>query len=222
MKIGLISDVHATLQPLREALAIFESEGVEMILCAGDVAGYGKQLEETVQVLIDSRCRVVMGNHDLWWLERSGHDLEGFTAAYLSNLPAVIEFKAAGKMIYMVHASPPDSFMDGIKLLDEKAALIQQEKHSWSCCLRDFHCDVLVVGHTHQVFAEQLGNPLVINPGSTLFNHTCAVLTLPDMSVQIVPLSQKDPVLSWNWGMEAAAWGRVSSASNAKARKRKV
>ena len=118
MKIGLISDVHAILKPLREALAIFESEGVETILCAGDVAGYGKQLDETVQALIDSRCRVIMGNHDLWWLERSGHDLEGVTAAYLSNLPAVIEFKAAGKMIYMVHASPPDSFMDGIKLLD--------------------------------------------------------------------------------------------------------
>jgi putative phosphoesterase len=222
MKIGLISDVHATLQPLREALAIFESEGVEMILCAGDVAGYGKQLEETVQALIDSRCRVVMGNHDLWCVERSGIDLEGISASYLRNLPAVIEFKAAGKVIYMVHASPPDSLMDGIKLLDENAILLQQEKHSWSCCLRDFHCDVLVVGHTHQVFAEHLGNPLVVNPGSTLFNHTCAILNLPEMTVQIVPLSHKDPVLSWNWGMEAAAWGRAKPESNAKVRRRKA
>jgi len=222
MKIGLISDVHATLQPLREALAIFESEGVEMILCAGDVAGYGKQLEQTVQALIDSRCRVVMGNHDLWCLERSGIDLEGVSAAYLRNLPAVIEFNVAGKTIYMVHASPPDSFMDGIKLLDENAALVQQEKHSWSCCLRDFQCDVLVVGHTHQVFAEQLGNPLVINPGSTLFNHTCAILTLPAMTVQIFPLNGKTPVLSWNWGMEAAAWGRGKPVTNAKTRRRKV
>ena len=163
-----------------------------------------------------------MGNHDLWYLERSGIDLEGVSAAYLRNLPAVIEFKAAGKVIYMVHASPPDSFMDGIKLLDEKAALIQQEKHSWSCCLRDFYCDVLVVGHTHQVFAEPLGNPLVINPGSTLFNHTCAILTLPAMTVQIVPLSQKDPVLSWNWGMEAAAWVKAKPVSKIKARNRKA
>lgn len=222
MKVGLISDVHATLQPLREALALFEDEGVETILCAGDVAGYGKQLDETVQALIDSRCRVVMGNHDLWWLERSGFDLEGVAASYLGNLPAVIEFKAAGKMIYMVHASPPDSLMDGIKLLDEKAALIQQERHSWSCCLRNFHCDVLVVGHTHQVFAEQLGNPLVINPGSTLFNHTCAILTLPEMRVQVFPLSGKNPVLSWNWGMEAAAWVKANPVSNAKERKRKA
>jgi putative phosphoesterase len=222
MKIGLISDVHATLQPLREALSLFEDEGVETILCAGDVAGYGKQLDETVQALIDSRCRVVMANHDLLWLERSGLDIEGVAAAYLDNLPAVIEFKAAGKMIYMVHASPPDSLMDGIKLLDEKAVLLQQEKHSWSCCLRNFHCDVLVVGHTHQVFVEQLGNPLVINPGSTLFNHTCAILTLPEMAVQIFPLSQKDPVLSWNWGLEAAAWVKARPVSKTKARNRKA
>jgi putative phosphoesterase len=222
MKIGLISDVHATVQPLQEALAIFEAEGVETVLCAGDVAGYGKQLEATVRALIDSRCRVVQGNHDLWCLERPGLILDDVVANYLRNLPAVIEFKAAGRTIYMVHASPPDSFMDGIKLLDENAEMIQQEKHSWSCCLRDFHCDVLIVGHTHQVFAEKLGNPLVINPGSTLYNHTCVILTLPDMAVQIIPLSQKDPVLSWNWGLEAAAWGKAKSASKEKARKRKV
>lgn len=208
MKIGLISDVHATVAPLREALDLFEAEGVEIILCAGDVAGYGKQLEETVRVLIDSRCRVIMGNHDLWWLERSSDNPQGLVAEYLSNLSAVIEFKAAGKIIYMVHASPPDSFMDGIKLLDENALLIQQQKHSWACSFRDFPCDVLIVGHTHQVFAEQLGNVLVVNPGSTLFNHTCAILNLPEMTVQFLPLSGKSPVLSWNWGMVAAAWAR--------------
>ena len=58
MKIGLISDVHATLKPLQQALAIFEAQGVETILCAGDVAGYGKQLEQTVKAFRQpmSRC----------------------------------------------------------------------------------------------------------------------------------------------------------------------
>lgn len=208
MKIGLISDIHAKLAPLEEALAIFEQEGVETILCAGDIAGYGKQLEESVQALIESRCRTIIGNHDLWWLERTGIDSSGVVAEYLRNLATVIEFKATGKTIYMVHASPPDSLMDGIKLLDENSVLIQQQMHSWSCCFRNLKCDVLVVGHTHQVFAERLGDVLVINPGSTHFNHTCAILTLPQMTVQIIPLSGKNPVLSWNWGMEAVAWGR--------------
>jgi putative phosphoesterase len=67
--------------------------------------------------------------------------------------------------------------------------------------LKTFPADVLIVGHTHQVFAERLGHILVVNPGSTLFNHTCAILTLPEMTVQILSLSNKAPVLSWNWGM---------------------
>lgn len=204
MKIGLLSDVHAALSPLEEALAIFQDHGVEMVLCAGDIAGYGTELEETVQLLIDSRCRVITGNHDLWWLERSGCDAADPVVAYLSNLPTVIEFKVLGKTIYMVHASPPDSLLDGIKLLDVNSVPIQEQKYSWACTLRDFSADVLVVGHTHQVFAEKLGPVLVINPGSTLFNHTCAILTLPELDVRIIPLGGKQPVLAWNWGMEVA------------------
>ncbi len=38
MKIGLISDVHATPDPLREALSIFQKEDVDISLCAGDIA----------------------------------------------------------------------------------------------------------------------------------------------------------------------------------------
>ena len=102
----------------------------------------------------------------------------------------------------MVHASPPASIMDGIKLLDEDAVMRQDQKDFWGDSLRDFSSDVLVVGHTHQVFAEWLGDVLVVNPGSTLFNHTCAILSLPEMAVEILPLEGKQPLLSWNWGME--------------------
>lgn len=52
VKIGLISDVHATAAPVREALAILQREGVETILCPGDIAGYGTELELTVELLI--------------------------------------------------------------------------------------------------------------------------------------------------------------------------
>ena len=60
--------------------------------------------------------------------------------------------------------------------------------------------DVLVVGHTHQLFTERLGGTLVINPGSTQFNHSCAILSLPDLEVRIFSLSNQAPLKSWNWG----------------------
>ncbi len=203
VKIGLISDVHATAEPLQEALRIFSEARVEAILCAGDIAGYGRHLEQTVALLIKSGCRAIVGNHDLWhlsYLEDENH-FNGPVEGYLRSLYQAETFVSAGKTLYMVHASPPDSLLNGIRLLDEEGALISEQAADWRDALEGEPYDVLVVGHTHQVFAEQLGNVLVINPGSTLFNHTCAILTLPDMEVRFIPLSGKKPLLSWNWGM---------------------
>jgi len=201
VKVGIISDVHATPAPVQEALGIFQREAVDTILCAGDIAGYGRKLEQTVTLLRGHSCHVTLGNHDLWWLNRCDYQTEGPTEKYLRTLPTVIDLSFEKKKIHMVHASPPESLQEGIKLLDENAVLLQEQKDYWVDHLKTFPFDVLVVGHTHQVFVEQLGHVLVINPGSTLFNHTCAVLTLPEMDVQIFSLSGKEPVMSWNWGL---------------------
>ena len=203
VKIGLISDVHAAAGPLQEALRIFCEERVDAILCAGDIAGYGTQLEQTVALLIKSGCRAIVGNHDLWHLSRAENEnhFNGPIESYLRSLYSTEKIVFAGKTIFMVHASPPDSLLNGIRLLDEDGAMIRAQAADWSGALKQVDYDVLVVGHTHQVFAEQLGDVLVINPGSTLFNHTCAILTLPEMEVRFIALSGKQPLLSWNWGM---------------------
>lgn len=202
VKIGLIGDVHATAAPVREALALLRREGVETLLCPGDIAGYGTELEATVALLVDSGCRAILGNHDFWWLNGPDCGAGGAVETYLRNLPTVIELSVAGKELYMVHASPPDSLMDGIRLLDEEGTLIPEQRELWTEYLKPFPFDVLVVGHTHQVFAERLGDVLVVNTGSTKFNHTCAVLTLPAMEVRFLALGGREPVTAWNWGME--------------------
>lgn len=199
VRIGLISDVHATPDPVRQALEIFRGAGVDAILCAGDIAGYGTELAETVTLLQESGCLAILGNHDLWWLDDADSDAAGPVADYLRFLPLVRELLSAGLRLTVVHASPPASLMHGIRLLDEGGALLPAQQAFWSERLRDLACDVLVVGHTHQVFAQRLGPVLVINPGSTLFNHTCAILTLPEPAVEFLPLEGKTPVLAWNW-----------------------
>ncbi len=207
VKIGLISDVHAKASPLAEALTLFAREGVDTILCAGDIAGYGSDLALTVQLLKENHCLTVAGNHDLWALDRSDSVLEESVDSYLRSLPKKLEFFAAGKSLYLVHASPPDSQLNGIKLLDEKGRLIGAQKEFWNASLHSFPYDLLVVGHTHQLFVERFGDLLVVNPGSTVFNHSCMILHLPEMAVQILPLSGKKPLLAWNWGVEAQMTG---------------
>jgi len=202
-RIGLISDVHATSGPLQEALRIFEQEQVEVVLCAGDIAGYGTELETTVALMSQNGCRAIVGNHDLWHLrgQEEENRFSGPVEGYLRSLYGTLELTLEGIKLGMVHASPPDSLLNGIRLLDEHGGLIGGQVISWQDRLSTFPCDILVVGHTHQVFAEKLGDVLVINPGSTLFNHTCAILTLPDMTVQFRALSGQEPLLSWHWEM---------------------
>ena len=200
-KIGLISDMHATPDPVKEALTIFRKEGVDRVVCAGDIAGYGEGLDKTIELLVEDGCQSISGNHDVWYLERRTGDKETGAVRFLSSLSRVLKLTIEGVKLYFVHASPPQSMMKGIHLLDERGHVLFDQKKIWDDYLKDFEFDVLIVGHTHQVFAEKLGNTLVINPGSTKFNHTCAILSLPDMNSRVFPLSGKTPLTVWNWGI---------------------
>jgi putative phosphoesterase len=196
--VGLVSDIHADPAPLSEALELFERHGVDLILCAGDIAGYGDSLDETVRLLADSQCQSIMGNHEIWYQEES--EATGkLCCRYISSLPRTREFVLAGQKVFMVHASPPDAYTGGIRLLDKQCEIDPEQVQYWKDRIAGFDYDVLIVGHTHQVFAEHLGSTLVINPGSTTYNHSCAILTLPQSSVSFHALSGKGIKRCWNW-----------------------
>lgn len=201
-KIGLIGDPHASPDPVAEALTIFRSEKVDEIWCTGDIAGYGEQLEETIALLQESDCQSILGNHEIWHLEKYVDQGDSITNQYFNSLPLVLHKEIEGKRLYMVHASPPDSMMAGIRLLDQHGNILEAEKQAWSEHLNHFDYEVLIVGHTHQVYAETMAATLVINPGSTQYNHSCAVLSLPDLTVEWFTLSEQSIKKSWNWGME--------------------
>lgn len=198
--IGLLSDVHASAAPLREALALFARAGVQQIFCAGDIAGYHDELTETVALLTAHGVRAVRGNHDLRYLEAAHGAGEDPAADYLRRLPAVLDTVLEARRIYMVHAQPPDACSGGgIRLLDAHGAVRPERAAQWQRQLAGCGCDVLVVGHTHQVFATRLGTTLVVNPGSSVFNHSCAILRLPSLSVEVLPLSGRPVIPYWNW-----------------------
>ena len=215
IRVGLVSDVHAYPAPLSEALDLFEHHNVDLILCAGDIAGYGDSLDETVSLLTESQCQSIMGNHEIWYLEKT-QDSAQQSCRYIRSLPRTREFNLAGKRLFMVHASPPDAYLGGIRLLNKQCEMDPEQVRYWTDKIAGFEYDVLVVGHTHQVFAEYLGSTLVINPGSTAYNHSCAILTLtesspepsresrpgpgPESGVDFYALSGKKISRCWNWG----------------------
>lgn len=200
-RIGLMGDVHATVEPLQHALRIFEQNRVDQILCAGDIAGYGTELEQCIELLIASGCVTVLGNHDRYYIDHNIDGVENWVDLFFNNLPVTWESTITGKRVFTVHASPPDSMNRGITLLDQDEKIIPSRKKQWSLELERYGFDVLVVGHTHQVFTEMLGQTMVINPGSTKFNNSCAILSLPDKEVRTFSLLGMTIRKVWHWGM---------------------
>ncbi len=200
-RIGLISDIHCSPGPLAEALQIFADEKVDDIICAGDIAGYYDTLQPTIALLQQSNCKVIIGNHDQSWLEKSGAAEDCPMRGYLQQLPQTLGLEIEGKRVFVVHANPPSEQHGGIKLLDQQGCIIEDRKAQWSEQLADVDYDVLIVGHTHQVYAEQMGKLLVVNPGSVPFNHSCMILSLPDLAVQSFALGNRAIVRCWNFSM---------------------
>jgi predicted phosphodiesterase len=89
--------------------------------------------------------------------------------------------------------------MDGMRLLDETGQPLPGELAYWHERLLTLDRELLVVGHTHQLFAERLGDVLVVNPGSTLFNRSCAIVELPSLEVQLLPLPGETARTVWDW-----------------------
>jgi putative phosphoesterase len=200
-RIGLISDVHSSPGPLAEALEIFSHEQVDDIICCGDIAGYYESLEPTIELLARSNCKAIVGNHDQDYLEETSQDGESSIRVYLQKLPQTLDLEIEGKRIYVVHANPPSEQHGGIKLLDQQGEVRQDRIDEWSMALSELEHDVLIVGHTHQVYAVQLGEIFVVNPGSSVFNHSCMILSLPDLSVQTYALGKQEIVKCWNFSM---------------------
>lgn len=198
-KIGLLSDPHATPQPVAEALALFRREQVDRVLCAGDIAGYGNALAETIDLLRHAGAVCVVGNHDLWYLARHRGE-DPHVDAFLEPLPSALEFMMEGCSVYLVHAHPPDANRGGIKLRNKQGDIDATAIADCAAQLTGFGRELLVVGHTHQVYAERFGPTLLINPGSCTFNHSCAIVALPEMQIEWFPLCGKPISLIWNWG----------------------
>lgn len=117
MRVAVLSDIHANLEALRAVLADCAGRA-DVLLCLGDVVGYGADPEACLE-LVAARCHaVVAGNHDyavtgrldLDWFNPYARAAAEWTAARLSDdarawlaaLPVAREFAGAT----LVHASP--------------------------------------------------------------------------------------------------------------------
>ncbi len=119
-RIGVISDIHGNLHALNAVLEELEDAQVDMIICCGDVVGYGARPNECVDTMRRLEIPTIAGNHDhaallltditnfneiaktavLWTKKVLTED----NMQWLRELPLTL--KDTANDIFYVHASP--------------------------------------------------------------------------------------------------------------------
>ncbi|MGB9774160.1 MAG: metallophosphoesterase family protein [Bacteroidota bacterium] len=118
MRIAIISDVHANLEALTQAISIINRSNIDRIVCLGDIVGYGANPNECIEIIQRHCPETVLGNHDAAALDLSitryfneyareaaewTHDvLTQKSREYLESLPLIIN----DHELTFVHASP--------------------------------------------------------------------------------------------------------------------
>jgi putative phosphoesterase len=161
MKIGIVSDIHATPQALRRALEDMPS--VDCVLCAGDAISEFQFCGETIALLQQAGAQCIQGNHEWVFFNHSNPRyldkcLETFgqdTLNFLARAPESLETEVDGANILMVHTSPWQPFDGYIPPGSPQLARFA-----------DLPCDYVILGHTHVPMVQTVGQVTVINPGS--------------------------------------------------------
>lgn len=177
MRVGVIADIHGNLFALEAVLAALEREGVDRLVCLGDVAASGPRPVEVIARLRALDCPTVLGNADAWLLGDDGPNPAGtdvqqlldqiawasglLSAAdreYLRAAPLERELPLAGATTLRYFHGSPRSYDEIIAAgtpPDDLAAMFGGRQTAF-----------LAGGHTHRQLVRRDGESLFINPGS--------------------------------------------------------
>ena len=170
MKIAIISDLHGNYESLQSL-----RENYDELWVLGDLVNYGPDPGAVVDFVKANSSVVVRGNHD----HSIGYDVDPrcgtryqkmadvtrrYSASvlkkdqkeFLRQLPLKLELKRQDTSFYLCHAKPSDPLY----------GYCPEESEEWVKELSQVKADVLLVGHTHTPFLRQIGNRVVVNPGS--------------------------------------------------------
>jgi predicted phosphodiesterase len=177
MRTAIIADIHGNLVALDAVLAEIRAEGVERIVCLGDVAATGPRPAPVLARLRELDCPQVMGNADAFLLEpkptehaagdqKRVEEIDLWCAGQLSEedcaflagfKPTVSVPLGEGTTLLAYHGSPR-SFEEGITAETPDAALVEM--------LAGHQAQVFAGGHTHVQMVRRHRDRLVVNPGS--------------------------------------------------------
>lgn len=180
MRIAVFSDIHGNKYALDAVLADIQSHEPDLVVCLGDLVGYGAHPDAVVQAIQESGIITVMGNYDdaianhrmvcgcdykdekameagiksiSWTMENTS----GASKEFMLSLPDRISKEIDGRRVLFVHGSPRQ--LNEYLYEDMPAADILPMLH-------EAEADMLVCGHTHLPYHRVVEGRHIINSGS--------------------------------------------------------
>jgi putative phosphoesterase len=170
MRLAILSDVHSNIHALKSVMAELERRGgADVVVCAGDIVGYGAFPDECCRAISDVSRTTVMGNHDMAVLNRDTSFMNPYAARavmwtssrlnddsrrWLHSLSTEARFQIAELDVAMYHGSVGSS-----------TEYVFEEDATESMLTRA-RCDLLILGHTHVPYVRRFPSGLIVNPGS--------------------------------------------------------
>ncbi|WP_244834268.1 metallophosphoesterase family protein [Clostridium sp. BJN0001] len=172
MKIAVISDIHANVYALINALEDIDNEKADTIICLGDLVGYGPHPNETIALIRRRHILCIKGNYDesvvnneysyiretsinSFSLPWTVDELREENRRFLENLPTSLNLTVCNKKFVFVHGSP--------RKINEY--LFENDKNT-SDIMDSLDGDVLVCAHTHIPSMKEFNKKVFINSGS--------------------------------------------------------
>jgi putative phosphoesterase len=169
VRVAVLNDIHGNLHALEAVLADVDREGVDAIVCGGDVVSGPFPCEVCDRLLSLSSARFLRGNADRLVLEgvdEHGQDwnaerrrLGDARLAAITTWPLTIELEIEGLGRTL--------FCHAIPTADEPIFTRITPDEDVTELIGDVEAELLVCGHTHVQFDRRLSNGLrVVNAGS--------------------------------------------------------
>lgn len=178
MKIAVISDIHSNIYALEEVLKDVKNRNVDLVVCTGDLVGYGTRPNEVINLIRENKILTIMGNYDDAIgnykivcgcdypdpkdAEKAGlsmsftaNETTDYNKEFLRNLLEEVVIKVGNKTIRFVHGST--------RLINE---YLKEDSNEAKEVMKDLKEDILVCGHTHIPYIKKYGEKLLVNAGS--------------------------------------------------------
>lgn len=178
MRLALLSDIHGNLHALKAVLDELKREQIDQYLCLGDVVEHGPHPKETLALIRELGCPVVMGNTDERMLDDysqghpsgdvwPGYEQDAWSAAQFTEdeQAAIRAFQPTVSLVLnsdidllAFHGTPQShsGYLDMMKRDDEELLEF----------FTGFSATIMACGHSHNQGVRRARDKILVNPGS--------------------------------------------------------